>query len=68
MQSLHKNRPIALKLSLLLSIVSIVIQESRVKCFYLFIRISFPLGGGSHVYRKILAESLERLNSIVDGR
>ena len=43
--------------------VSMVIREVRVKCFCLFIRTSFPPGRSSHVYRKILAESLERLNS-----
>ena len=68
MQSLFKNRPIALKLSSLFNMASMIIREARVKCFCLFIRTSFPPGRSSHVYRKILAESLERLNSIVEGR
>ena len=67
-QSLFKNRPIALKLSPLFSIASIVIRESRVKCFCLFIRMSFPPGGNSHVYKKILTGNLERLNSMIEGR
>ena len=62
-QSLFKNLPMDLKLSSLFNMVSMVIREVRVKCFCLFIRTSFPPGRSSHVYRKILAESLERLNS-----
>ena len=62
---MFKNLPMDLKLSPLFNIVSMVIRELRVKCFCLFIRTSFPPGGSSHVYRKILAESLERLNSMV---
>ena len=68
MQSLFKSLPMDLKLSPLSSLVSIIMREARVKCFCLLIKTSFPPGGSSHVYRKILSESLERLNSMVKGR
>ncbi len=45
MQSLFKNRPIALKLSSLFYMASMIIREARVKCFCLFIRTSFLPGG-----------------------
>ena len=51
-QSLFNNLPMDLKLSRSLSFVSMRIRDSRVKCFCLFIRISFLPGGNSHIYKK----------------
>jgi len=61
---LVKNLPMDLKLSPWLSLVSMIIRESSVKCFCLFIRDSFLSGRSSHIY---ITESLERLNSTIEG-
>lgn len=47
---IFKSLPIALKLSPSFGFVSIIIWESRVKCFCLFINTSFLPGGNIHIY------------------
>ena len=45
-----RNLAMALKLSPSFSLVSMEKRESSVKCFCLFIKFSFLLGGNNHIY------------------